>query len=198
MQSPRAGGILYEGNFDMTTEPVKTVTDEGAVTASDIVFDCPACGKSLVVDQAAEGMIVDCPQCRTNVIVPPKSTKAAASSSLKKEESKASEPTKSAPSDAAEDSLQKRLSVLAGQLKEIQAQRTEVTGRIAARLNDVNRDLVIIARLETSQQQIFSEWNQLVGKISSGRAIAESDAAKPVVIGASVNPSDRTRVSFRQ
>ena len=75
---------------------------------------------------------------------------------------------------------------------------TEVTGRIAARLNDVNRDLVIIARLETSQQQIFSEWNQLVGKISSGRAIAESDAAKPVVIGASVNPSDRTRVSFRQ
>jgi uncharacterized Zn finger protein (UPF0148 family) len=161
----------------MTTEQVKTVTDGGSVTASDILFECPACGKSLIVDEAAEGMIVDCPQCRTNVIVPPKSTKAAASSSSKKEESKASEPTKSAPSNAAEDSLQKRLSVLGGQLKEIQAQRTEVTGRIAARLNDVNRDLVIIARLETSQQQILSEWNQLVGKISSGRAIAESDEA---------------------
>jgi uncharacterized Zn finger protein (UPF0148 family) len=175
------------------------MTDDGAVTASDIVFDCPACGKSLVVNEAAEGMIVDCPQCRTNVIVPPKSAKAvAAAPSSTKEESKASGPTKLAPPDAAEDSLQKRLSVLAGQLKEIQAQRTEVTGRIAARLNDVNRDLVIIARLETSQQQILSEWNQLVEKISSGRAVIESDVAEPAVIGASVDRSARTRVSFRQ
>jgi DNA-directed RNA polymerase subunit RPC12/RpoP len=177
---------------------LKTATDDGAVTASDIVFDCPACGKSLVVDEAAEGMIVDCPQCRTNVIVPPKSTKAAAPTSSKKEEPKAGGPTKLAPPDATEDSLQKRLSVLAGQLKEIQAQRTEVTGRIAARLNDVNRDLVIIARLETSQQQILSEWNQLVGKISSDRALVESEEAQPAVIGASVSASGRTRVSFRQ
>jgi len=182
----------------MTTEPVKTVTGEGAVTASDIVFDCPACGKSLVVDEAAEGMIVDCPQCRTNVIVPPKSIKAAAPPPSKKEEPKASEPTRLAPAEAAEDSLQKRLSVLAGQLKEIQAQRTEVTGRIAARLNDVNRDLVIIARLETSQQQILSEWNQLVEKIAAGREVIESEAGQPAVIGASVNRAGRTRVSFRQ
>jgi uncharacterized Zn finger protein (UPF0148 family) len=185
----------------MTTEPVKTVTDDGAVTASDIVFDCPACGKSLVVDQAAEGMIVDCPQCRTNVIVPPQSVKAASPTSSKKEEPKASEPTKlapSAPSDAVEDPLQERLSVLAGQLKEIQAQRTEVTGRIATRLNDVNRDLVIIARLETSQQQILSEWNQLVEKLFSDRAVIESEAAQPAVIGASVSRAGRTRVSFRQ
>lgn len=182
----------------MTTEPVKTVTDEGAVTASDIVFDCPACGKSLVVDQAAEGMIVDCPQCRTNVIVPPMSTKPASPTTSTKGESKADEPARSCSSDVSEDSLQKRLSVLAGQLKEIQAQRTEVTGRIAARLNDVNRDLVIIARLETSQQQILSEWNQLVEKIASGRAVIESEAVQPAVIGASVNRAGRTRVSFRQ
>jgi len=190
--------MLYGGKSDMTTEQVKTVTDDQAVTASDIVFDCPACGKSLVVAEAAEGMIVDCPQCRTNVIVPPKSTKVAAPTSSKKEEPRISEPTKLAPPDAAEDPLQMRLSVLAGQLKEIQAQRTEVTGRIASRLNDVNRDLVIIARLETSQQQILSEWNQLVEKISSGQAVVESEAAEPAVIGASVNRSGRTRVSFRQ
>ncbi len=178
---------------------MKNVTDSETVTAVDIVFDCPACGKSLVVDEAAEGMIVDCPQCRTNVIVPPKSIKPAATAPpSKKAEPKASGPTKLARPDAAEDSLQKRLSVLSGQLKEIQAQRTEVTGRIAARLNDVNRDLVIIARLETSQQQILSEWNQLVEKISSGRAVVESEAAQPAVIGASVNRSGQTRVSFRQ
>jgi hypothetical protein len=196
LQSPRAGGMLYEGEFDMATEQVKTATNEGAVTASDIVFDCPACGKSLVVDEAAEGMIVDCPQCRTNVIVPPKSAKPATPPPSTKEESKAAEPIKAASSDTLEDSLQKRLSVLAGQLKEIQAQRTEVTGRIASRLNDVNRDLVIIARLETAQQQILTEWNQLVEKISSGRAVVESEEAQPAVIGASV--SGRTRVSFRQ
>jgi uncharacterized Zn finger protein (UPF0148 family) len=190
--------MLYGGKSDMTTEQAKTVTDDQAVTASDIVFDCPACGKSLVVDEAAEGMIVDCPQCRTNVIVPPKSTKVAEPTSSKKEEPRISEPTKLAPSDAVEDPLQERLSVLAGQLKEIQAQRTEVTGRIASRLNDVNRDLVIIARLETSQQQILSEWNQLVEKIASGRVVTESEAAEPAVIGASLNRAGRTRVSFRQ
>ena len=182
----------------MSTEQVKTVSEDGAVTASDIVFDCPACGKSLVVDQAAEGMIVDCPQCRTNVIVPPKSTRPAAPSTSKKEESRPSEPTQLAPSDSGDDPLQKRLAVLSGQLREIQAQRTEVTGRIASRLNDVNRDLVIIARLETSQQQILSEWNQLVEKISAGRVVVESEAAQPAVIGASVSQSGRTRVSFRQ
>jgi predicted RNA-binding Zn-ribbon protein involved in translation (DUF1610 family) len=182
----------------MTTEQVKTVTSNAAVTASDIVFDCPACGKSLVVDQAAEGMIVDCPQCRTNVIVPPQSVRPTPPPPTTKEESKVSEPTRSAPSDAMENSLQKRLSVLSGQLKEIQAQRTEVTGRIAARLNDVNRDLVIIARLETSQQQILSEWNQLVEKIASGRAVVESEEPQPAVIGASVKHAGQTRVSFRQ
>jgi DNA-directed RNA polymerase subunit RPC12/RpoP len=182
----------------MTTDQVKTVTDGGVVTASDIVFDCPACGKSLVVNEAAEGMIVDCPQCRTNVIVPPKSTQSAPPPSSAKEEPEDGEQTGPAPSGEAEDSSQKRLSVLAGQLKEIQAQRTEVTGRIAARLNDVNRDLVIIARLETSQQQILSEWNKLVEKISSGRAVIESEAAQPAVVGASVNRSGQTRVSFRQ
>ncbi len=182
----------------MTTEQVKTVTDDGAVTASDIVFDCPGCGKSLVVDQAAEGMIVDCPQCRTIVIVPPKSTRSASPPSSTKEESRISAPTKLGPPDTAEDSLQKRLSVLAGQLKEIQAQRTEVTGRIAVRLNDVNRDLVIIARLETSQQQILGEWNQLVEKIAADRAVIESEAAQPAVIGTSVSRAGRTRVSFRQ
>ena len=133
------------------------------------------------------------------MIVPPKSIKPAAPvPSPKKEEPKASAPTKLAPPEPADDSVQKRLAVLSGQLKEIQAQRTEVTGRIAARLNDVNRDLVIIARLETSQQQILSEWNQLVEKISASRAVVESEAAEPAVIGASVSRAGRTRVSFRQ
>jgi hypothetical protein len=178
----------------MATEQVKTASEVAAVLATDILFDCPSCGKSLVVDEAAEGMIVDCPQCRTNVIVPPKSSKLAASLASAKDESKLDE---GAVSGAGEVSLQERLSVLSGQLKEIQAQRTEVTGRIASRLNDVNRDLVIIARLETSQQQILSEWNRLVEKVAAGRLPVPDDLAQPAIIGASVTGGGRTRVSFR-
>jgi hypothetical protein len=87
---------------------------------------------------------------------------------------------------------------LAGQLKEIQAQRTEVTNRIATRLNEVNRDLVMIARLETSQQQILKEWVQLVEKISPARPAVEPAPSKPTVIGASVTSMDRMRVPFRR
>ena len=181
----------------MATEQVKTADDVAAVSATDIQFDCPGCGKRLVVDQAAEGMIVDCPQCRTNVIVPPESAKVAATLASAKMEPKPDEGVDSVTSGTMEGSLQQRLSVLSGQLKEIQAQRTEVTGRIASRLNDVNRDLVVIARLETSQQQILSEWNRLVEKVSATRATAPDNLAQPAAIGASVTSRGRTRVSFR-
>jgi len=40
------------------------------ITEQDIVFECPNCGKSMVIDEAAVGMIVDCPDCRSQVIVP--------------------------------------------------------------------------------------------------------------------------------
>jgi DNA-directed RNA polymerase subunit RPC12/RpoP len=190
-------------------EQVKMAGNAAAVSATDIPFDCPACGKSLVVDEAAEGLIVDCPQCRTNVIVPPKSSRPETSEKDSRFLSEDSRPRKRSgiepnPDEAVdsvtlgtmEPSLEQRLAVLSGQLKEIQAQRTEVTGRIASRLNDVNRDLVIIARLETSQQQILSEWNRLVERISATRAPAPDDVAQPVVIGASVTRGGRTRVSF--
>lgn len=40
------------------------------VRLTDILFDCPLCGKSMVIDEAAVGMAVDCPQCAAKVIVP--------------------------------------------------------------------------------------------------------------------------------
>jgi DNA-directed RNA polymerase subunit RPC12/RpoP len=183
----------------MNKQPTKTNAGEGVVTNQDILFDCPSCGKSLVVDISAEGMIVDCPQCRTNVIVPPRSTALSEPSTPvtratpSKEEVK---PAKDAGSSATDVPAQKRLAVLAGQLKELQTQRGEVTGRIAARLNEVNRDLVMLARLETSQQQILSEWNQLLEKIAGASPMDDVDDSKPVVVGASVDSAGRARVSF--
>ena len=182
----------------MSTEQAKARDEDAMVTTTDILFECPSCGKSLVVDEAGEGMIIDCPQCHTNVIVPPQSTKAAAPPTALKVESKPIAEGKSAAANVPHVPPEKRLAALAGRLKEIQAQRTEVTSRIAARLNDVNRDLVMLARLETSQQQALSEWNQLVERISAAPMADEVDASRPAVVGASVGKGARTRISFGQ
>ena len=187
----------------MSTERAIGKMDEVVISARDILFECPSCGKSLVVDESAEGLIVDCPQCLSNVIVPPKQAKSVSApppqttrARVSKDELKPA----GAKLDSGEHSLQKRLSVLADQLKELQAQRTEVANRIALRLNDVNRDLVLMARLETSQQQILKEWGQLAEKISEARLVpaTEAEFSKPAVVGASVNTVGRTQVSFRE
>ena len=41
------------------------------VTPNDIVFECPSCHKSMVIDRAAEGASVNCPKCAVPVVVPP-------------------------------------------------------------------------------------------------------------------------------
>ncbi len=37
---------------------------------TDIVFDCPNCGKSLVIDYRGAGLQVDCSGCGSSVLVP--------------------------------------------------------------------------------------------------------------------------------
>ena len=37
---------------------------------TDIVFDCPACGKSLAIDERGAGLMITCPKCRQRVQVP--------------------------------------------------------------------------------------------------------------------------------
>ena len=45
----------------------------------DVRFCCPTCDHHLVIDQAAVGLVVKCPQCGQHVIVPdPVETKPAA------------------------------------------------------------------------------------------------------------------------
>ena len=159
------------------------------ITPHDILFECPACGKNLVVDETAEGLTIPCPQCHINVIVPPKQT----STSPAPAKSAAPTPsTKSKPGSVDSSTLQERLVALAGQLKELQTQRTEVTVRVAPRVNEVNRDLILLARLETSQQQVLSELNQVVAQL---QATGENSA--PTVLGASVSGATHSRVSYQ-
>jgi len=116
------------------SEPANLRIQEVAITPRDILFACPACGKNLVVDEAAEGMIVECPQCNTSVIVPPKP----------EPQSKPATHTKSGAttqdSPAAEgDDLRGRLVTITGKLRELQTQRTEINNRLASLLGVVNR-----------------------------------------------------------
>lgn len=128
-----------------------------ATGANDIFFECPACGKSLVVEDQAEGMIVPCPQCRANVIVPPREQAAA---------KPAAAPTPvSVP--VARHAVVAPLAALLHQLQEMQTQRTEISNRIAARLNDVTRDLVAVSRLDATQQQLVAEWAQVVAALDA-------------------------------
>jgi predicted RNA-binding Zn-ribbon protein involved in translation (DUF1610 family) len=40
------------------------------VQATDIIFECPKCGKSLAIDPRGGGLMVTCPDCQTEVQVP--------------------------------------------------------------------------------------------------------------------------------
>jgi hypothetical protein len=164
------------------------------ITPRDILFECPACGKSLVVDEQAQGLIIDCPQCHINVIVPPKRAPAAAPPSSSAATSRITSESKSpaAASQAGASStasLQDRLTALSNQLRELQTQRTEISNRLAARLNELNRDLVMMARLETTQQQVLSEWSQLISQLPS-------PSTQSTVLGASERSGGRSRVQF--
>lgn len=44
--------------------------DTAGVQESDIVFECPHCGKSLAIDGRGAGMVVVCPDCQARVQVP--------------------------------------------------------------------------------------------------------------------------------
>lgn len=166
------------------TEPVDSKTSDLAITTRDIVFACPSCSKNLVVDEAAEGLIVDCPQCHTNVIVPPKAGITPVLSPAKAAFITKTSIPEQRPVHTEGDDLRGRLATINGKLKELQTQRTEINNRLASRLNEANRDLVMMARLETAQQQVIAELTQLVSQI--GMLAASSTSAAP-----------RTRVNLR-
>ncbi len=169
--------------------------DAVVINPRDIVFECPACGKNLVVDEAAQGMIVDCPQCRINVIVPPKSPAPAGPVVT----TTPTPPTPPAPKPAAAPKpvppvpvppveakpkpspelagLQEKLVSLGNQLKELQTQRVEINTRLASRINEVNRDLVLAARLESSHQQLMAEWQQLVNLVNAQASRGNTSAS---------------------
>jgi DNA-directed RNA polymerase subunit RPC12/RpoP len=162
-----------------SVDQVHSKMNEPVVGPHDILFECPACSKSLVVDEDGEGMIVDCPQCHINVIVPPKTAKPAAPITP------VIPPPSTVPVAEPEvsDDVRTRLTALGNKMKELQTQRAEINNRMASRINEINRDLVMTARLETAHQQVIAELNELIAHVA-GSASTNS-------------PAGRTRVNLR-
>ena len=47
------------------------IRDEGEeIRDTDIVFDCPHCGKNLVIDYRGAGLQINCSECGESVLVP--------------------------------------------------------------------------------------------------------------------------------
>lgn len=44
--------------------------DGADIRDTDIVFDCPHCGKNLVIDYRGAGLQINCSQCGASVLVP--------------------------------------------------------------------------------------------------------------------------------
>ena len=44
--------------------------DEAEIRETDIVFDCPHCGKNLVIDYRGAGLQINCSSCGESVLVP--------------------------------------------------------------------------------------------------------------------------------
>jgi len=50
--------------------PVRGDVGEAEIRDTDIVFDCPHCGKSLVIDYRGAGLQINCTECHEKVLVP--------------------------------------------------------------------------------------------------------------------------------
>ncbi len=152
--------------------------EELTINPRDIFFECPACNKSLVVDETAEGMMVKCPKCHINVIVPPKAEAHMPPPSATAEAP--ARPTEAVKPPESGSELHQRLNVLSSQMREQQTQWAEGTNRIASHINEVNRELIVLGRLEASHKQMLKEWNQLVGEIASAsHAVAQQTPPAP-------------------
>ncbi len=71
-----------------------------------------------------------------------------------------------APADTVTADLHEQLNELGTKLREVQTQWADTTNRIATRINDINRELVGLSRLEASHKELLQKWNSLIGRLA--------------------------------
>ena len=61
---------MTEEQIEEVEVPVRAQEDEAEIRDTDIVFDCPHCGKNLVIDYRGAGLQIKCSGCGESVLVP--------------------------------------------------------------------------------------------------------------------------------
>ena len=61
---------MTEENYEESDVQVRENTEEADIRDTDIVFDCPHCGKNLVIDYRGAGLQISCSECGETVLVP--------------------------------------------------------------------------------------------------------------------------------
>ena len=61
---------MTEENYEESDVQVRENTEEADIRDTDIVFDCPHCGKNLLIDYRGAGLQISCSECGETVLVP--------------------------------------------------------------------------------------------------------------------------------
>ena len=61
---------MSEEQYEEIEVPVRENDEAAEIRDTDIVFDCPHCGKSLVIDYRGAGLQINCSECGDSVLVP--------------------------------------------------------------------------------------------------------------------------------
>ena len=61
---------MADAEYEEIDVPVRENTDEAEIRDTDIVFDCPHCGKNLVIDYRGAGLQINCSECGQPALVP--------------------------------------------------------------------------------------------------------------------------------
>ena len=61
---------MAEEMYEEVEVPVRENGDDAEIRDTDIVFDCPHCGKNLVIDYRGAGLQINCSECGESVLVP--------------------------------------------------------------------------------------------------------------------------------
>ena len=61
---------MADDQFDENDVTVRENTEDTEILDTDIVFDCPHCGKNLVIDYRGAGLQITCSECGESVLVP--------------------------------------------------------------------------------------------------------------------------------
>jgi len=61
---------MAEDQYEEIDVSLRDNVDEADIRDTDIVFDCPHCGKNLVIDYRGAGLQINCSECGESVLVP--------------------------------------------------------------------------------------------------------------------------------